>query len=918
MRLQSILFLSVIAITLLTACDGKEDSIPPFLTIDTKNVNFNSVASAREIDVKTSSEDWTAIVQSGAQSWVEAIRRGSTLKIVVSENRELNSRKAEIKVVAGNLTETIIVEQLGTEPAILLSFELFTLSADGEDISLEITSNIDYDVVIPEAIKWVKLKPEVRSVEMVKKEYLFEVGWNSEEVERRAELIVRQSNGTLEKKVVIVQKPQEGYSGGHVDDIKDDLKVPISSATVSPAGQPGGEIEKSFDNSFSTNYHSKWDNAGANYFPIILDYHFLNQGSIDYLVYHPRTDGGSNGNFKEVEIWAATESEPVLKKLVEHDFKGSGSASKIKFQQSLKNPKTIRFVVKSGAGTGQGFASCAEMEFYRANPDNFDPLQLFTDLSCSQLKPGIGLNDIEKVSSILYRNIALYLFNGKYPREFRIQQYKAWPHPDEWAKMNKTSPLNLLDNPTGIAVTQGEELVVFVGDTHGYTLSLKIQNLDNPGGDGYNNASFYPLSTGVNKIKARNKGLVYLFYHTSDWAMAPPVTVHFATGEVNGYFDSKKHSSSDWSRLLGSATNKYFDVLGQYAHLTFETAAFRSYAANDGPQLIAAYDELVRLEQDFMGLMKYNRPTINRAYFHVMYSSYMYATSYRTAYETGTQKDILTLYNFKSNPWGPAHETGHSLQTRPGFRWLGMTEVTNNVHSLYIQTEWGNSSRLETEKITRYNNRYEKAYYSSFVHKTVHPGEEDVFCKLVSLWQLQLYFSNARGFTETYKDLYEMMRTSPDKPNAGEQQLEFVRMICEITQTDLTGFFIRWGYLAPFDGTIDDYGMGRLTITQSQIDQLVNEIKGRNYAPMTEKIEYICDSNWEFFRDRLPVQSGSAIKNGLNIEMKGWKNVVAYEAYDGEKLVFVTNKSSFTLDNEPISLKIYAIAYNGSKMEVRW
>lgn len=51
--------------------------------------------------------------------------------------------------------------------------------------------------------------------------------------------------------------------------------------------------------------------------------------------------------------------------------------------------------------------------------------------------------------------------------------------------------------------------------------------------------------------------------------------------------------------------------------------------------------------------------------------------------------------------------------------------------------------------------------------------------------------------------------------------------------------------------------------------------------------------------------------------MLGWKNVVAYEVYEGDKLVFVSNKDSFTLDS-PVtsSTKVYAVAYNGDKTEV--
>lgn len=915
-RLMILFFLPILLLLLFVKCGDKEEKIPPFLTVEIKNVNFDASASSRDIPVKTNEENWSVNISADADSWIEALRRGNNLRIVVTENVQSASRRAEIKIVAGSLSEMVIVEQLGTEPAILLSSDIFTVSADGEDIALEVTSNVEYDISIPSEVNWIRLKPENRSADMVTKEFYFEVDWNSEESERRAELSVKQSNGAQEKKVIVIQKPRGGYTGEVGDDIVDDVKVPVNRATAT-SYQPGGEIEKSFDGDYGTSYHSNWSNGGSDYFPITLDYFFEDQESIDYLIYHPRNDGGSNGNFKEVEIWVATEDDAEPVKLIEHDFKGSGAAAKIAFEKPLVKPRMVRFVVKSGAGTGQGFASCSEMEFYRYNPDNFNPLELFTDLTCSELKPGIGLDQIKNVSNNFYRNIAFYLSKGEYPSEFRIQEYRAWPHPDAWAKVNKTSTLSLLDNPTGIYVEAEDELVVFVGQTSGYTLSLKIQDLDKPGGDGYGNASFYPLSEGVNKIKPRNKGLAYVFYHTSDYRSAPAVKIHFATGEVNGYFDSQKHDSSDWNRLLKAASYKYFDVLGKYAHLTFETDAFRNYTGANGLQLINAYDELVELEQDFLGLMKYDRPPVNRAYFHVMYTSYMYSTSYRTAYEVGTQGGLLSLDRFKSEPWGPAHELGHTFQTRPGLRWLGMTEVSNNLHSLYVQTEWGNSSRIETENISRFNNRYEKAYYNSFIQKTPHPGEGDVFCKLISLWQLQLYFANARGVTDLYKDLYERVRTSPDKSTPGEQQLEFVRMVCDITQTDLIDFFRRWGYLSPFDRVIDDYGESRFLLTQDQIDRLVEDVKMQGYSPMNEKIEYICDSNWEYFKKRQPVQpGGKAMKNGLSIQVNGWTNVVAYEVYDGEQLVFVTNKNSFTLDNEAVSLKIFAIAYDGARTEV--
>ena len=89
--------------------------------------------------------------------------------------------------------------------------------------------------------------------------------------------------------------------------------------------------------------------------------------------------------------------------------------------------------------------------------------------------------------------------------------------------------------------------------------------------------------------------------------------------------------------------------------------------------------------------------------------------------------------------WGPAHEIGHCNQTRPGVKWIGLTEVTNNIMSEYVQTTiFGQPSRIQTEDMGAvYRNRYSKAWNGIIVPKASHADfknlddSEDVFCKLV-------------------------------------------------------------------------------------------------------------------------------------------------------------------------------------------
>jgi hypothetical protein len=653
--------------------------------------------------------------------------------------------------------------------------------------------------------------------------------------EARAATIAVQA-GEIKKTISVMQ---QGRNSG-TDEIKDDIKIPVKNGTASSA-QSGEGIEKSFDGDLSTIYHSKWDNSAANYFPITLSYNFENVPSMDYIVYNPRTDG-RNGLFKEFDLYVATAEHPELAKYGSYDFKGSSSASRITFSQAIVNPTQIQFVIKSGVGDGQGFASCAEMEFYRKNPDNFDYLTIFTDNTCSQLKSGIGEAQIRAISNQFFRDLAYEIYKGEYDNEFRVQSYQSWQHPDIMAKINKTGTYGLRDNPTGIYAGPGEDIIVFVGDTHKQNISLFIQDPNNK-----ISGSSYPLTTGMNKIKAANTGLMYIMYYT-ETGTEPSVKINIATGTVNGYFDSRKHKKEDWKRLLDKATFRHFDVIGQYASMTFETEAFREYTP-DGLGLINQYDKLVSMEQEFMGLFDYNKAYKNHAYFLVINDSYMYATSYYTAFNAGTQSSILDYQKFTTTDacWGPAHELGHVHQTRPGLRWIGMTEVTNNIHSLYIQTSWGVTSRLITDKV------YDKAFKNLLNKGIPHNEGSDVWVKLVPFWQLKLYMMDVLGKKDFYKNIYEAIRNQPEvdtsKLTDGYYQLNFVKLACQSANLDLTSFFEAWGFLTPADITIDDYSTQKFTITQEQIDRVKAEIAAKKYPkPKHNNIFDIRDDNVDSFK----------------------------------------------------------------------
>ena len=621
--------------------------------------------------------------------------------------------------------------------------------------------------------------------------------------------------------------------------IKGDDKIQVASATNTGgiySALNEGPISYSYDGNYNSWYHSN-----ANQLPITIDYNFDGNAidQMDYLIYHPRP-AGSNGNFQQLEIWYATQANSTLTKLGDFNFQGTSVPKSINFSPALVRPTKVRFIVRSGVG---GFASCAEMEFYRKNPDSFNYSSIFTDETCSALKPETTLDDINAISDRFYKKLASDIYHGFFDSEFRVQEYRAWEHPDKKITQNKTEAYSLQDNPTGIYVSADDDLIVFAGDiSQGQSISLLVHDLST--GD-RGTVKNYSLKQGLNKIRMTSKGLIYVQYYNDLGVAAPKVKINFVNGLVNGYFDKQKHTAADWNRLLNKAVGPDFDVLDEFVHLTFPVANFKKLT--DGPAFISTWNQMVIWEHEFMGLYKYpDHKFQNRMYCSANYNAsapWMYATRYYTAYSPGSWNGIIKQdWHNRDEVWGPAHEVGHVNQVRPGVKWLGMTEVTTNIYSLHVQTSFGNTSRLAGS----YTAAFAKAATG-----VAHMKLGDLFYQLVPFWQLKLYLIDVLGKTDFYKDLFHYYMTTPDPTTPatdGRHQLNFVRVACNIAELDLTDFFEKWGFLTPIDETFNDYGSARFTVTQAQIDALKTEIAAKNYPQPPRDFSRITDNNKDTYR----------------------------------------------------------------------
>jgi hypothetical protein len=271
----------------------------------------------------------------------------------------------------------------------------------------------------------------------------------------------------------------------------------------------------------------------------------------------------------------------------------------------------------------------------------------------------------------------------------------------------------------------------------------------------------------------------------------------------------------------------------------------------------------------------------------------MYAGSYETGYDISggdCQRTVMDPDYTKRDSWGIAHEMGHVNQVRNSLKWVGTSEVTNNICSAYVQWTYNNFTVLGNRTSTHgYNAAMRDLMARGCSHVLVGSWDAAYYLKVVPFWQLYLYFTEIKGMTDFYPRIYEISRNYPDAKNVSNEEamLRFCELVSDITKTDMTEFFERWGFMKPVDGVwFSDYGARQIFITQERIDKARAHMS--QYPKPTQPIHFISEANMELFRDPAanPVTVGKVVKTtGSNrYHFQNWENCVAYivEGSDGK------------------------------------
>ncbi|MGL4327095.1 MAG: M60 family metallopeptidase [Tannerellaceae bacterium] len=480
-------------------------------------------------------------------------------------------------------------------------------------------------------------------------------------------------------------------------------------------------------------------------------------------------------------------------------------------------------------------------------------MQYFTDASCGALKDNVDAATLADFKSPLMKEVAEKLLNNNYETEYRCTSYEAYPSPAALGKTLKFGDgFSRYENITGMYLDAGEHTVI-VGPTNGKKIGLLVPNwmrkpaegikpTEDPDGWGLFKQEI-PLSEGVNIIQVEKGGNVYVDYFDDNAEAAPRIAVHFPTGKVNGYFDIAKHNNDDWNKLLDNAVSPVMDARGKHIQVAYPVEWFNQYTRGKGVDLISNYDTMLNHMYVLNGLVKYNKVPKNRILARVNFNYYMFRDGDGVAYlgDAGTMRMVADpSVVISGDPcWGFSHEAGHVLQMSPQMTWGGMTEVSNNIFSLYTSAMMGNESRIKNQKnyASARKNIIEASPKKSLLDGT------DVFDRLVPFWQLHLYFSQ-NNKPDFYADVMEEMRNRPDAGTGNDaikNQFEFVEICCDVAKLDLTDFFDKWGFFWTGDIALNDYAEYNYSISQEMVDATKAYIKSKGYPKPTTDITRIVE-----------------------------------------------------------------------------
>ncbi|MEI4605948.1 M60 family metallopeptidase [Bacillus cereus] len=346
--------------------------------------------------------------------------------------------------------------------------------------------------------------------------------------------------------------------------------------------------------------------------------------------------------------------------------------------------------------------------------------------------------------------------------------------------------------PTGIYVKPNEQVTITVSGTQKVRAIIGTHQYDKEWGKEID------LSPGSNTISSPNGGVLGLDNFQSTGTVKVQVT---QGGSPIPFFVLGKHTKEDWIAMMNNYPNAHaVQLKSERAVLTVTRDSANKYIVNQDPvPLLSKYDEMIRAQDKIAGLSETDPNPLHRSTRRIWafvenpnaQSWGMYA-SWDGAVFTTAGEAIKSTLNVNEFGWGQMHEAGHARQQYP-WTWndlRGMGEVTNNLYSLaaFKKIYPNIPTRLDTEG--DYNRAFAYLKQTNKEYKNI----DDLFVKLVMLWQLHLAYGD-----DFYPNLHKLYREIPEDqlPKTDEDKIQaFIYNTSKIAKQNVLPFFGKWGLKA--------------------------------------------------------------------------------------------------------------------------
>lgn len=492
-------------------------------------------------------------------------------------------------------------------------------------------------------------------------------------------------------------------------------------------------------------------------------------------------------------------------------------------------------------------------------------LDFFTDAAASQLKSEYqGMSDAQLRSAMSgmateLQDIAVKVKNNSWAnsgweKHFRVAKYGAFSDAAYWAGRLKTQQYGVLNNPTGIVADNGDKVIIIVGSDIPADATLRVETRCTGNIRTCAAQTAAPqtmeLRKGVNCLQCTTDDshvyITYLSKNGEPIAKYPELDIHVSGGDVQGYFDIKKHTASDWTSMRNAGlfqADAALNLLGNYVQLYINLTAITSKGNESNlVPLVELFDWYAYVELDLLGITA--APTELKDLpgadaYEDLYPKYInnhmlcIGTGTGGVMHGGNQHICMDgdgtyyydgLKDRGSSVWGFTHEFGHVNQG--AIHLVACTERSNNLFA-NVAVYKGGTCTSRGENLNQMQ-RYMRNGTHSWMSVLGGDGSitDGITFHAAYMWyQLYLYYHAAGNDPFFYQKLFKLLRENPIKRTNGniqgtEDYLHFALMACEAAGEDLTDFFEFWGFFEPVDGQhVAEYGFDHtLYTTQEQID----------------------------------------------------------------------------------------------------